>query len=95
MTYKQTIREEAYEELGLRLGSVKEGKKLKRNEEWKHRFFIRWYTCIVDKPAEEFTIQKEEVAEVEWFSGAEIRASAKADPQEFLYGVIEELALFG
>jgi NADH pyrophosphatase NudC (nudix superfamily) len=30
--------------------------------------FTQWYSCVVDKSLNEFTIQVEEVAEIRWFT---------------------------
>ncbi len=94
-TYRQTIINEAYEELGIKLKDVIKGPKTKRDEEGRHRYFAQWFTCIIDKPADEFVTQKEEVAETKWFSDAEIRRGTRDDPTEFLDGVTDGLNLFG
>jgi NADH pyrophosphatase NudC (nudix superfamily) len=52
-----------------------------------HNYFCQWYTLVVDKPAEDFTIQEEEVAQVKWFTRAELEKELREHPEKYLKGL--------
>jgi len=91
-SYEENIIKEAEEELGLKQITVKKGPKTKTNE--KHRHFTQWHTYKIDKPAEEFKIQKEEVAEVKWFSKKELETQLKNNQEAFLKKMSKYVELF-
>jgi len=91
-SYVDNIRKEAMEEIGLTDMKLEKGPKTKRYEN--HKYFTQWYTCIVNKPATEFVIQKDEVAEVRWFSKRELERQLKENTTDFLKGMGEWLAVF-
>lgn len=91
-SYEENIIKEAEEELGLEQITVKKGPKTKSNEKYKH--FTQWYTYKIDKPAEEFKIQEEEVAEVKWFSNEELKNQLKNNPENFLKNMNKYVELF-
>jgi isopentenyl-diphosphate delta-isomerase len=81
-TYDSNIVKEAEEEVGLRdiyptLGP-------KRQVRGEYIYFCQWYTLVVDKPAEDFTIQKEEVEQVKWFTRAELEHELAEHPDNYL-----------
>ncbi|MBU0471543.1 MAG: NUDIX domain-containing protein [Nanoarchaeota archaeon] len=84
-SYEDNIIKEAEEELGLKNIKIKKGPKIKRDG--KHKSFSQRFTCVLDKPIEEFKIQEEEVAEIKWFSREELRKSIQINPDEFLDSV--------
>ena len=84
-TYDENMVKEAEEEIGLKDVEFKRGPKIRK--EGKHRHFTQWYFAVIDKPAEEFNIQEEEVAEVRWFTKEEIQEQLKNKPDEFLKGI--------
>jgi isopentenyl-diphosphate delta-isomerase len=71
-TYESNIKKETKEELGLDLELKKNVKVLRKSKERKHNFFCQWFTANIDVPAEEINFQKEEIAEVKWFTEKEI-----------------------
>ena len=84
-TYDSNIYKEAREELGLE-GLVFE-KGIKKYSEGKWRYFVQQYLLTIDKPSKEFKIQKDEVAEVKWFSRQELKELVNTRPDDFLNGV--------
>jgi len=89
-TYESNIVKEAEEELGLTgITFVKDRKELRRTQ-W--RYFCQWFTAVVDKDISDFTINKDEVAEIRWFSVQELRNDVKKDPEQFLVSVREILS---
>lgn len=91
-SYKENIIKEAKEELGLDKISLKEGPKIKKDG--KHKFFAQWFVSIIDKLSEEFKIEKEEVAEVKWFSKNSLKLELSNNPEEFLSSVSEFIDVF-
>ena len=83
-TYESNIYKEADEEIGLKDTPF---------TGFKHWMFWRadgtgryvtMYKAIVNKAANEFTLQKEEVDEVRWFDKPYVRRRLKTHPQEFV-----------
>jgi len=91
-SYKQTIIREAKEELCLKNIKIKKGPKTLTQGDYNH--FVQWYSCIVDKQAKEFNFQKEEIAEIKWFSKTEFLKEIKTNPEEFLKRMQEYLEMF-
>jgi isopentenyl-diphosphate Delta-isomerase len=81
-TYISNIIKEAKEELGLEGIDFKKGPKRRVSE--KYNYFCQWYTAVVDKPAKDFVIQKEEVAAVRWISREELAHELGEHPENFL-----------
>ncbi len=81
-TYEENIIKEAEEELGLKNIKLQIGPKTKTEGEYNH--FTQWYTLVVDKEINEFTIQEDEVEELKWFSKEELLRELDSTPNEFL-----------
>jgi isopentenyldiphosphate isomerase len=81
-TYEQNIYKEAEEEIGLKGVKFAKGLKVRINGE--HNYFDQWYTAIVDKPAEEFAIQEEEVEQVKWFTREELERELQEHSENYL-----------
>jgi len=81
-SYKQNIIKETEEEIGLK--DIKPVKGPKLRIRGKYHYFLQWFFFSIDKRAENFVIDKEEVAEVRWFSKEELLESIKAEPDKFL-----------
>ncbi len=92
-TYLKCIKREAKEELGL--SGIRFRKGQKRMNRGRYTYFMQWFTCVVDKPASAFRIQKDEVAEVRWFSNEELSRALKHNPNEFTPGMQGALPMFG
>lgn len=84
-TYDANIIKEAKEELGLENLEFQKGPKL-ISVSGTH--FTQWYFLTIDKPIKEFTIQKEEVEEIKWFSKEEFLEEFNKNPKEFLKSVL-------
>jgi len=83
-TYDSNIVKEAEEEIGL--VDIKPTKGPKRRVSGEYNYFSQWYTLVVDKPAEDFVIQEEEVEQVKWFTRDELTHDIQAHPGRYLAG---------
>ncbi len=82
-TYESNIVKEAMEELGITGVKFQTGiKYLRRGEKWS--YFVQQYYAVIDKPATDFVIRAEEVAEVRWFSKEALTQALEQHPDEFL-----------
>ena len=81
-SYEQNMIKESEEELGLKDINIKKKVKIKISGKYNH--FIQWFISIIDKPAKDFKIQEEEVAEVRWFSERELKDMIKKHPERFV-----------
>lgn len=94
-SYDENIIKEAEEEIGLK--DIKPQKSIRQRvtlATGDHNHFTQWYTLVVDKAAEDFTIQEEEVEQVKWFTRAELGKELLEYPEKYLKGlrwVIENL----
>ena len=93
-TYDFNITKETKEEIGLENVKLKKGTKSKIELVGRLRYFLQWYSAKIDKPAEEFKIQKSEVAEVRWFSKEELKKKLRENPSEFIYSINQWIGLF-
>lgn len=87
-SYEENIIKEAAEEIGLK--SIKPQKSIKQRvtlATGDHNHFTQWYTLVVDKPAEDFTIQEEEVEQVRWFTRSELKKELQDRPEKYLKGL--------
>jgi isopentenyl-diphosphate Delta-isomerase len=84
-SYEVNIIKEAEEELGLKNITPQEGPKTKSKSKYKH--FTHWFFYEIDKKIKEFKIQKEEVAEVKWFSLEEVKNLLENNTKEILKNV--------
>ncbi|MFH1052797.1 MAG: NUDIX domain-containing protein [Candidatus Woesearchaeota archaeon] len=91
-SYEDSIIKEAEEELGLNIFSFEKGPKIRSKDKYPH--FTQWFTCKIDRPVKEFSIQKDEVAEIKWFSRQKIEKQLKANPEEFLINMQKYLEMF-
>jgi len=84
-TYDSNIIKEAEEEIGLKDIQPKAGPKLRVTGE--HNYFGQWYKLVVNKPAEDFLIQAEEVEQVKWFTRSELGQELREHPSTYLTGL--------
>ncbi len=92
-SYEENIIKEAKEELGLTDITLEKGPKTKTNGE--HNYYTQWFTCTINKPINEFKIQKEEVAEIKWFSKQELKEALENNSGEFIEKMGEFVGLLG
>lgn len=85
-SYDENMVKETFEELGLEItiNDLQKGPKFFVNSK-SHDYFTQWYLYSTDKPAEDFTIPPEEVAQVRWFQPNELKERMRTHPEEFTY----------
>jgi len=93
-TYYSNMLKEAEEEIGLKNIKFKKGSKVKIKLAGRLRYFLQWYLVKIDKPINEFRIQRSEVEEIRWFSKEEIKKKLQENPNEFIYSVNQWIKLF-
>ncbi len=81
-TYEEDATKEAAEELGLKNISLSKGPKQYFDKP--RRQFYQWFLALIDKPADEFVIQKEEVERVEWIDRDELVRDQKEHPEKYI-----------
>jgi len=93
--YDTNIVKEIQEELGILIPLEKLARVAKTRVGGKHNdYFVQWYSAVLDKPAEDFIFQKQEVEQVKWFSPDELRTKIQANPEEFTPAASQWLKLF-
>lgn len=90
-SYGDNIIKEAKEELGIDDVELIEGPKHRTSN--KYNYFTQWYTAIIDKTAEEFVIQKEDLEQVRWFTREELSRELRDHPEKYfdMSWALEEL----
>jgi len=91
-TYDSNIIKEAEEELGLK--GFKFTKGIKQRKPGKYDYFSQQYLLTADIEIDQFKVQEEEVAEIKWFSKAELASELKRKPDEFLKSMKKFLERF-
>ncbi|SRR6266496_3247655 len=84
-TYESNIIKEAEEEIGLKNIKPTRGPNLRVRGEY--NYFDQWYTLVVDKSAEDFIIQEEEVEQVKWLTRTELEKELREHPEKYLKGL--------
>jgi len=90
--YYTSILKRAKEEIGLEHFACKRLHLFRRSH--KYNYFCQWYKTAVDKRAEEFIIDKNEVEEVRWFSRPELLADIEKNPNKYLSAMGLYLEMF-
>jgi isopentenyl-diphosphate Delta-isomerase len=91
-SYESNIVKEAEEEIGLE--NQKFQKSFHHFHDGEHRHFTQWFFALVDKETEDFTIQKEEVEKIKWFSKEELLNELKINSDKFLKVIPEYINFF-
>jgi len=84
-TYQSTIIKESEEEIGLTNYHFDKSFNNYNDGEFKH--FTQWFFATVDKEVTEFTIQKEEVEKIKWFTKKELLEELNSSPEKFLKSI--------
>jgi isopentenyldiphosphate isomerase len=84
-TYDSNISEGAEAELGL--VDIQPTKGPKRRASNEHNYFTQWYTLVINRPAQDFTTQENEVEQVKWFTRNELQADLQAHSDQYLTGL--------
>jgi len=81
-TYESNMYKEAEEEIGLKGYIFELGPKqfVVHNK----RFFVQWYFCTVDKEANEFVPQEDEVEQVKWIQKDELIKDVSLNPDKYV-----------
>jgi len=69
------------------LKNIKPGFGPKRRIKDEYNYFCQWYKLVVNKPAEDFIIQEEEVEGVKWFTRNELEQELREHPNNYLKGL--------
>jgi isopentenyldiphosphate isomerase len=91
-TYESNIIKEAEEEIGLKSHHFQ--KSFYKLNDRKHKYFVQWFFALVDKDIDEFTIQKEEVEKIKWFTKEELLDELNNHPDKFLQSIKECIDFF-
>lgn len=83
-TYESNIIKEAEEELGLK--NIKPQKSMKDFKNGKYKHFTQWFVLKIDKDIKDIKYDKDEVAEIGWFTKEEI---LNLNSKEILDGIKE------
>jgi len=83
-TYLENIIKETSEEIGIENILSKAGPKTLARDAY--TYFVQWFTATVDKPAEDFKINKDEVLQVRWFTPDELHRNLRERPNEYTNG---------
>lgn len=81
-TYLQNIVKEAEEEIGLKNISPTVAHKYRVTG--KHQYFGQWFTLVLDTSIDRLALDPKEVAEVRWYTKAELLAELQRNPEIFL-----------
>lgn len=84
-TYDSNIVKEAEEEVGLK--DIKPTLGPKRRIRDQYNYFCQWYTLKIDKPAEDFVIQEDEVERIKWFGREEFKEELRLHADKYLKGL--------
>jgi len=86
-SYRDTIIKEIGEELGVDLANFDLIEGIKQYIDADERYFVQWYTVIIDRPAEYFKIQNEELEQVAWISIEQLKREVKEMPGKYVSGM--------
>lgn len=91
-SYEETVVREAEEELGLTNISIAKGPKQFITTPCK--YFVQWYTTVVDKDISEFTPQAEEVENIAWIPRAQLEKELVEQPEKYIEAMKDIVGLF-
>lgn len=80
--YQTNIIKEAEEEIGVKNIQTRLGPKDRIRG--KHTVFVQWFFLEIDKPAQDFSVQKEEVEQVRWFAKGYLIKDVDDYPEKYL-----------
>lgn len=84
-TYESNIIKETEEEIGLK--NIKLVLGIKKRQKNKYNYFSQEFLLVLPSGFNDFKIQKEEVAEIRWFTVEELKEKLKTNPENFLSAV--------
>jgi len=90
--YESTMIREADEEIDLQVKDFTLGPK--QYIDAPSKYFVQWYTTVVDEPIEFFTIQEEELEQVAWIPEATFKSELANQPDKYIQEMQEIAQLF-
>lgn len=81
-SYEETVIREAQEELGLTNFNLQPGPKQLVTEPYK--YFVQWFTTVVNLDISEFKIQTEEVEQIAWIPKAQLLSELNSNPDKYI-----------
>lgn len=80
--YESTMIREAKEEIGFPVTDFATGPK--QYIDSPSRYFVQWYTAVIDLPIEAFIFQKEEMEQLAWVSEAQFVQELESTPEKYI-----------
>ena len=82
-SYEANIVKEVFEELGLQnIALTPLLKKFTDDGSW--RYFCQFYTAVINRPANAFVIEVENIEQVAWFASAQLLTELQSNPTKFV-----------
>jgi isopentenyldiphosphate isomerase len=91
-TYEINIYKEAEEEIGLTGVKFEIGPKQRVYEP--RNYFCQWFTAQLDREADTFTLQEEEVEAIKWISEDELAQDVHSNPDRYIPAMPEIVQMF-
>lgn len=92
-SYEENIYKEAFEELGISDLSFEVLGKI--FVQTKAKYFCTVYTVKLDRRAEDFVLQKDEVDEVRWVSMEDLKRDMSSNPDDYVFSMWDALRVLG
>jgi isopentenyldiphosphate isomerase len=80
--YESTMLREAEEEIGLVVSNYEIGPK--QYVDSPAKYFVQWYTTVVDRPVDAFTVQEEELEQLAWISEEQFARELVRTPEKYI-----------
>lgn len=93
-TYDDNIYKEASEEIGLEGTEFTKGLKIRIR--YPRNYFCQWYFVTLDRKADTFVMQEDEVDELEWVDVGQMKQELKTNPDKYvpaMQQIIDELKI--
>jgi isopentenyl-diphosphate Delta-isomerase len=93
-TYESNIYKEAFEEIGLEGVQFAKGPKIRFTAP--RQCFCQWYFVTLDRDVGSFTLQEDEVDELEWVDIEHMKRELEANPDKYLLQmkrIVDELGI--
>lgn len=90
--YESTMLREAKEEIGISVERYEIGPKQFVSSPTK--YFVQWYTAVIDAPIETFSIQEEELEQVAWISKEQFVKELNDSPEKYIDEIQDIAHLF-
>ena len=91
-TYESTMLREAEEEIGITVDAYEVGPK--QYIDFPTKYFVQWYTAVIDAPVEAFHVQEEELEQVAWLREAQLVRELKETPEKYIAEMQDIARLF-